>query len=105
MHHCLLSSDPPPQARPKQYNKLIHQDAAPVIFGPTTSGQAEAQVPTLSLSLPYRQKSPGFDARSPIAQQNEVVAFSSSSNASGLSALGNFLFRAGLTLNSSRVRR
>ena len=59
------------------YNKLIHQDAAPVIFGPTTSGQAEAAFP--------------------IAQQNEVVAFSSSSNASGLSALGNFLFRAGLT--------
>ena len=59
------------------YNKLIHQAGVPVIFGPTTSGQAEAAFP--------------------IAQQNEVVAFSSSSNASGLSALGNFLFRAGLT--------
>ena len=58
------------------YNKLIQADV-PVIFGPTTSGQAEAAFP--------------------IAQQNEVVAFSSSSNASGLSALGNFLFRAGLT--------
>ena len=58
------------------YNKLI-QAGVPVIFGPTTSGQAEAAFP--------------------IAQQNEVVAFSSSSNASGLSALGDFIFRAGLT--------
>ena len=59
------------------YNKLIHQAGVPVIFGPTTSGQAEAAFP--------------------IAQQNGVVAFSSSSNASGLSALGDFIFRAGLT--------
>ena len=59
------------------YNKLIHQDSVPVIFGPTTSGQAEAAFP--------------------IAQQNQVVAFSSSSNATGLSALGDFIFRAGLT--------
>ena len=58
------------------YNKLI-QAGVPVIFGPTTSGQAEAAFP--------------------IAQRNEVVAFSSSSNASGLSALGDFIFRAGLT--------
>ena len=58
------------------YNKLI-QAGVPVIFGPTTSGQAEAAFP--------------------IAQQNEVVAFSSSSNATGLSALGDFIFRAGLT--------
>ena len=59
------------------YNKLIHQANAPIIFGPTTSGQAEAAFP--------------------IAQQNGVVAFSSSSNATGLSALGDFIFRAGLT--------
>ncbi len=58
------------------YNRLIGADV-PVIFGPTTSGQAEAAFP--------------------IAQQNGVVAFSSSSNATGLSALGDFLFRAGLT--------
>ena len=58
------------------YNKLI-QVGVPVIFGPTTSGQAEGAFP--------------------IAQQNEVVAFSSSSNATGLSALGDFIFRAGLT--------
>lgn len=58
------------------YNKLI-QAGVPVIFGPTTSGQAEAAFP--------------------IAEQNGVVAFSSSSNATGLSALGEFIFRAGLT--------
>ena len=58
------------------YNKLV-QAGVPVIFGPTTSGQAEAAFP--------------------IAQQNGVVAFSSSSNATGLSALGDFIFRAGLT--------
>ena len=58
------------------YNELI-QAEVPVIFGPTTSGQAEAAFP--------------------IAQQNGVVAFSSSSNATGLSALGDFIFRAGLT--------
>ena len=58
------------------YNELI-QAGVPIIFGPTTSGQAEAAFP--------------------IAEQNEVVAFSSSSNATGLSALGNFIFRAGLT--------
>ena len=58
------------------YNELI-QAGVPVIFGPTTSGQAEAAFP--------------------IAEQNAVVAFSSSSNATGLSALGDFIFRAGLT--------
>ena len=59
------------------YNQLIHQVGVPIIFGPTTSGQAEAAFP--------------------IAQQNGVVAFSSSSNATGLSGLGDFIFRAGLT--------
>ena len=59
------------------FNKLMVQNGVSVIFGPTTSGQAEAAFP--------------------IAQQNQVVAFSSSSNASGLSALGDFIFRAGLT--------
>ena len=59
------------------YNQLIQQDGVTIIFGPTTSGQAEAAFP--------------------IAQQSGTVAFSSSSNATGLSALGDFLFRAGLT--------
>ena len=59
------------------FNKLIDQDGVSVIFGPTTSGQAEVAFPS--------------------AQENQVVAFSSSSNKSGLSALGDFIFRAGLT--------
>jgi branched-chain amino acid transport system substrate-binding protein len=59
------------------YRRLIEKDKVPIIFGPTTSDQAEAAFP--------------------IAEQNQVVAFSSSSNRAGLSALGDFLFRAGIT--------
>ena len=66
-----------PEGAREAYQKLIERDDVPVIFGPTTSGQAEAAFP--------------------IAQQNQVVAFSSSSNRAGLSALGDYLFRAGLT--------
>ncbi len=66
-----------PEGAVEAYRKLIDEYNVPVIFGPTTSDQAEAAFP--------------------IAQQNQVVAFSSSSNRVGLSALGDFLFRAGLT--------
>lgn len=66
-----------PEGAVEAYRKLIDEYNVPVIFGPTTSDQAEAA---------FR-----------IAQQNQVVAFSSSSNRVGLSALGHFLFRAGLT--------
>ena len=67
------------------YNKLIHQDGVSAIFGPTTSGQAEAAFP--------------------IAQQNRVVAFSSSSNASGLSALGDFYLPRGAHHRCADSRR
>ena len=66
-----------PEGAVEAYQKLIDEYDVPVIFGPTTSDQAEAAFP--------------------IAQQNQVIAFSSSSNRVGLSALGDFLFRAGLT--------
>ena len=66
-----------PEGAVEAYQNLIDEHNVPVIFGPTTSDQAEAAFP--------------------IAQQNQVVAFSSSSNRVGLSALGDFLFRAGLT--------
>ena len=66
-----------PAGAVEAYQKLIEEDNVPVICGPTTSGQAEVAFP--------------------VAQQNQVVAFSSSSNKAGLSALGDFLFRAGLT--------
>ena len=58
-------------------NKLIHQAGVPVILGPGLSSQAQEVFP--------------------IAQQNGVVVFSPTSGASGLSALGDFVFRATLT--------
>ena len=59
------------------YNKLIRQDGVPVILGPANSSQVrEAFL---------------------VAQQNRVVAISSLSSASGLSAIGDFNFRISLT--------
>ena len=58
------------------FNKLIEQDV-PVIIGPGTSVQALATFP--------------------IAEQNRVVAFSPTSEASGLSIIGDYVFRAALT--------
>ena len=59
------------------FNNLIHQAGVPVILGPGLSSQAQEVFP--------------------IAQQNGVVVFSPTSGASGLSALGDFVFRATLT--------
>ena len=59
------------------YNKLIHQDGVPVILGPATSTQTQEAFP--------------------IAQENGVVGFSPTSAARGLSAIGDFVFRAALT--------
>ncbi len=59
------------------FNELIHQAGVPVILGPGLSSQAQEVFP--------------------VAQQNRVVAFSPNSGASGLSALGDFVFRAALT--------
>ena len=59
------------------FNKLIHQDGVSVIFGPTTSSQTEMAFP--------------------IAQENQVVAISPTSAATGLSAIGDFVFRVALT--------
>ena len=59
------------------FNKLIHQAGVPVILGPGLSSQAQEVFPT--------------------AQQNGVVVFSPTSGASGLSAIGDFVFRAALT--------
>ena len=66
-----------PEGAVEAYNKLIQQDGIPVILGPATSSAAEAAFP--------------------IAQENGVVAFSPTSAARGLSAIGNFVFRAALT--------
>ena len=72
------------------FEKLIDQDGVPVILGPTSSSQSQAAFP--------------------IAQQNGVVALSPTSGASGLSALGDFIFRVTLTSdvlipNSVKVTR
>ena len=56
------------------FNKLIHQDKVPVILGVWTSHVAKSVFP--------------------IAQENEVVAFSPVVVASGLGAIGEFIFRA-----------
>ena len=59
------------------FEKLIHQDGVSVIIGPTTSSAAREAFP--------------------IAQENRVVAFSPTSAASGLSDIGDFIFRVTLT--------
>ena len=56
------------------FNKLIHQDEVPVILGVWTSEIAESVFP--------------------IAQENGVVAFSPVVVASGLTEIGDFIFRA-----------
>ena len=56
------------------FNKLIHQDKVPVILGVWTSHVARSVFP--------------------IAQENGVVAFSPVVVASGLAAIGEFIFRA-----------
>ena len=65
------------EAAVEAYNKLIHKDGVPVILGPANSSQVREAFP--------------------IAQQNRVVAISSLSSASGLSAIGDFNFRISLT--------
>ena len=63
----------------KAFDELIHKDGVPIITGITFSSQGRLAFP--------------------IAQQNEVVCFSSVASAAGLGALGDFIFRAGLTTN------
>ncbi len=58
------------------FNRLIER-GVPVIMGPGSSDQAQAAFP--------------------IADQNGVVAFSPTSEISGLSAVGDYIFRAALT--------
>ena len=58
------------------FNNLI-EAGVPAILGPSTSGQAGATFP--------------------IAERNQIVAFSPTSEASGLSAIGDYVFRAALT--------
>ncbi|MDE2887615.1 MAG: ABC transporter substrate-binding protein [Gemmatimonadota bacterium] len=68
-----------PESAIEAFNKLIHQDGVPAILGPTLSTEAKEVFP--------------------IAQRNRVVAFSSTSSASGLSAIGDFIFRVALSVD------
>ena len=61
------------------FNRLIDKDGVSVILGPVISTAAREAFP--------------------IAQRNEVLAFSSISTAAGLSAIGDYIFRAGLNVN------
>ena len=82
-----ITEDDQSESSVEAFNKLIHQDGVSAITGLAISEQAKHAFP--------------------IAQENGVVAFSSVSSASGLSAIGDFIFRAGLTvdiLNPSGVR-
>ena len=63
----------------KAFDELIHQHEVSIITGITFSSQGKLAFP--------------------IAQQNEVVCFSSVASAAGQGALGDFIFRAGLTTN------
>ena len=62
------------------FNKLIDEDGVNVILGPGISTVAKEVFP--------------------IAQQNEVLAFSSTSTAVGLSAIGDYIFRSGLNVGT-----
>ncbi len=68
-----------PEGSVEAYNKLIHRDGVSVIIGPYTSSATREAFP--------------------IAQENKVVAISPTSASPGLSAMGDFLFRASLTIN------
>ena len=82
-----ITEDDRSESSVEAFNKLIHQAGVSAITGLAISDQAIHSFP--------------------IAQENGVVVFSSVSSASGLSAIGDFIFRAGLTidiLNPSGVR-
>ncbi len=74
-----ITEDDQSESSVEAFNKLIHQDGVSVITGLAISDQAIHSFP--------------------IAQKNGVVCFSSVSSASGLSTIGDFIFRAGLTID------
>ena len=82
-----ITEDDQSESSVEAFNKLIHKDGVSVIIGLAISAQAKDAFP--------------------IAQENRVVAFSPVSSAPGLSAIGDFIFRASLTvdkLNSNGVK-
>ena len=61
------------------FTRLVFREYVSVILGPALSTEAREAFP--------------------VAQQNQVVAFSTTSSASGLSAIGDFIFRASLSVD------
>lgn len=62
------------------FNKLVDRNDVQVILGPAISTAAREAFP--------------------IAQRNDVVGFSSTSTAAGLSAIGDYIFRSGLNVDA-----
>lgn len=62
-----------PEGAIKAFNKLIHTERVAAILGPSTSSETQAAFP--------------------IAQENEIVALSPTAGASGLTEIGDFVFR------------
>lgn len=62
-----------PEGAVKAFNKLIHTEKVTAILGPSTSSATQAAFP--------------------IAQENEIVALSPTAGASGLTEIGDFVFR------------
>lgn len=62
------------------FNKLIDRDGVQVILGPVISTAAREAFP--------------------IAQRKEIIAFSSTSTAAGLSGIGDYIFRSGLNVDT-----
>ncbi len=74
-----ITKDDRSESAVEAFNKLIHEDGVSVITGLAVSTQAKDAFP--------------------IAQENRVVAFSPVFTAPGLSAIGDYIFRASLTVD------
>lgn len=79
LRFVVADSGSTPEGAVTAFNKLIKEAQVPAIIGPNTSGAAQAAFP--------------------VAQQHGIVGFSPTAAASGLSAIGDFVFQANLTVD------
>lgn len=79
LRFVVADSGSTPEGAVTAFNKLIQGMEVPAIIGPNTSGAAQAAFP--------------------VAQQHGIVGFSPTAAASGLSAIGDFVFQANLTVD------
>ena len=80
LRFIVADSGSAPEGAVTAFNKLIKDGEVPAIIGPNTSGAAQAAFP--------------------VAQQHGIVGFSPTAAASGLSAIGDFVFQANLTVDA-----